>query len=93
MRSFLRLAPLHARIFDTDLFREKRHLLLEPAVLAFETDAFEPAVGRPAAGVGRGALGQRDDMEHGRPDAPGPNLGERDSQRVCLHFEIASTDH
>ena len=52
--------------------------MLGSVLFALDPDPSVGAVGRPAPGVGRGVLSERDHMEHRRADVLAPRLGKRD---------------
>lgn len=55
----------HAGIFDADLFSEQGDFLVGPVELGLESDAGVEAACSPTAGIGRGELGERNDMQDG----------------------------
>ncbi len=90
MWPFLRVDPLHARVLDPDLLCEQRHLLPELVAVGLEPHSGDPAVDRPTAGVGHGVLGQRNDVQHGGSDTPGPTSGKVNSGRMLVPSHLAS---
>ena len=68
----------HADDHDANLFGQEGYLGLMPAVLGGEPKSGVRSVGRPAAGMGRRELCQRNDVEHGRFHRTGTTPGQRD---------------
>ena len=58
--------PCHARVFDADLFLSLGKFLSQPVNLRLPSHPSIQAIERPTAGVNRGILGQRNDVQHGR---------------------------
>jgi hypothetical protein len=67
-----------ASVLDAEFLAEQLVVLLESVVVGCQSDAGIDAVGRPAASVNDGIVGQGDDVQDGGSDVSGPSGGQRD---------------
>ena len=81
----MRIDGCHAGILDPGFLTQQGELLDSAVTFCLEPNSRIDTIGRPAASVGGGELGQRDDLQDGPSDVSRPRFRERDGGIFCFH--------